>query len=343
MTTEARVPYATLLDTLRSILEQEGMQPERASLCARLFADASRDGVPSHGLNRFAGFVATIRSGQVKPNVTPTLAASFNALERYDAQSGPGPSGAHFAMARACGLAQQFGIGCVALGNSNHWMRAGNYGWQAADAGCIGICFTNGSPVMAPWGTHVPRLGNNPLVIAVPRAGGAHVVLDTALSQFSWGRLKILQRAGQQAPLPAGYSASGELTTDPAAVLEGGAILPIGYWKGAGIALLVDIVAASLANGLATCHVAKRGYDHGVSQTFIAIDPRVLGADPAPIIDEILADLHATPPTKPGTPVLHPGERTLQTRAQSMREGVPVDPDIWQQVLGMRQNLNASG
>lgn len=335
MSNELRVPCDELRDTFARILEAAGMQHGNASLCARLFADASRDGVASHGLNRFAGFVASVRSGQVKPNVSPILAARFNALERYDGQSGPGPSNAHFAMARACALAGEFGIGCVALANTNHWMRAGNFGWQAADADRLGICFTNGSPVMPPWGAHVARLGNNPLVIAVPRPHGRHIVLDMALSQYSWGRLKIFQRAGEQAPLPAGYTSEGQLTTDPAAILHGGATLPIGHWKGAGLALLVDIVVASLANGLASCHVAKREYDHGVSQTFIAIHPAALGTDPGPIIDDVLADVHATPPTTPGTAVMHPGERTMQTREQSLREGVVVDADIWQQVCGM--------
>ena len=75
-------------------------------------------------------------------------------------------------MARAIALARAHGIGCVALANTNHWMRGGSYGWQAADAGVIGICWTNTLANLPPWGAADPRIGNNPLVIAVPRAAG---------------------------------------------------------------------------------------------------------------------------------------------------------------------------
>jgi 3-dehydro-L-gulonate 2-dehydrogenase len=215
-------------------------------------------------------------------------------------------------------------------------MRAGNYGWQAADNGCTAICFTNGTPVMAPHGAHVAKLGNNPVVIAVPRADGRHVVLDTAMSQYSWGRLKILRAAGKQADLPAGFTKDGHLTTDPAAVLESGATLPIGHWKGAGLALLFDIVAATLANGLPSVDVAKNPFDTGVSQLFIAIHGNPLGGDPQSILDTILADIHNTPATDPNAKLLIPGERALRDRTENARLGCPVDPQIWSQISALQ-------
>jgi 3-dehydro-L-gulonate 2-dehydrogenase len=330
-----RIHYQTLLQTFHALLEKHGMSAPNAPLCAKLFADATLDGVPSHGVNRFAPFIASIRDGQVLPNATPSRDSAFAALERYHGNSGPGPSNAHFSMARACELATSHGIGCVALSHTNHWMRAGNYGWQAANNGCVGICFTNGTPVMAPHGAHVAKLGNNPVVIAVPRANGRHVVLDTALSQYSWGRLKILRAAGKQAELPAGYTREGEVTRDPGEILQSGATLAIGYWKGAGLALLFDILAATLANGLPSVEVAKNAYDHGISQVFIAIHGPALGTDPEPIIQAILDDLHATPPTIPGQPILAPGERTLREREENLRLGAPVDEKIWAQLQAL--------
>src|SRR5439155_10919673 len=112
-------------------------------------------------------------------------------LERWDGRRGPGNLNAYESMARAIAMARDHGIGCVALANTNHWMRGGTYGWQAADAGVIGICWTNTLANLPPWGAAEPRIGNNPLVIAVPRrgSGGAHVVLDMAMSQFSYGAL----------------------------------------------------------------------------------------------------------------------------------------------------------
>src|SRR5262245_20616180 len=145
------------------------MSTARADLSARLFAEASRDGVASHGLCRFLRFLRMIDNGSVDVHADPVLVESFGALERWDGRRGPGNLNAWSSMTRAIQLARQHGIGCVALANTNHWMRGGAYGWQAAEAGVIGLCWTNTLPNLPPWGDTVPRVGNNPLVIAVPR------------------------------------------------------------------------------------------------------------------------------------------------------------------------------
>src|ERR1700674_2717218 len=132
-------------------------------------------------------------------------------------------------MDRANALSREQGMGCVALANTNHWMRGGTYGWQAAEAGVIGICWTNTLPNLPAWGAATPRLGNNPLVIAVPRGrnAGAHVVLDMAMSQFSYGALASYRMRGESLPVPGGFDAEGLLTRDPAAIAASRRPLPI--------------------------------------------------------------------------------------------------------------------
>ena len=125
-------------------------------------------------------------------------------------------------------------------------MRGGTYGWQAADAGLIGICWTNTMPNLPPWGATEPCIGNNPLVIAVPRAKG-QVVLDMAMSQFSYGALESYRTRGQMLPVDGGFDEHGNLTRDPAAIESTQRLLPVGYWKGSGLAVVLDMVAAMLA------------------------------------------------------------------------------------------------
>src|ERR1035437_10196348 len=103
-------------------------------------------------------------------------------------------------------------MGCVALANTNHWMRGGTYGWQAAEAGAIGICWANTMPNLPPWGGVEPALGNNPLVIAVQRAG-EHVVLYMAMSQFSYSTLESYKNQGEMLPVDGGFR-SEEHTSD---------------------------------------------------------------------------------------------------------------------------------
>lgn len=325
-----RVPFETLATTLQEALEREGFETGRARACAILFAEASRDGVHSHGLNRFPRFIRSIRRGVVDVDAQPVLLASRGCRERWDGRAGPGNLNAWHCMGRAIDLAREHGLGCVAIANTNHWMRAGAYGWQAADAGMVGICWTNTLPNLPPWGSARPLVGNNPLVIAVPRPSG-HVVLDMAMSQFSYGALEGYARRGERLPVVGGFDSAGELTDDASAILASSRPLPTGFWKGSGLALLLDILAATFADGNATSDIGPDPeLEGGLSQVFLAIDPDFGGGgDPGGMAERIVAQLHGL---EPG--IRYPGQRVLEERARSLAEGVAVDATIWRSVTG---------
>ncbi len=330
-----RIPYDELFDGLLGVLLKLNFEQQRARLCARLFTDASRDGVYSHGLNRFPQFVRMIRNGVIAVDAQPELVAHFGSLERWDGKRGPGNLNAYQCMDRAIALSREHGIGCVALANTNHWMRGGSYGWQAAEAGAIGICWTNTLPNLPPWGASDPRVGNNPLIIAVPRAKG-HVVLDMAMSQFSYGTLATYRMRGEPLPVEGGFDAAGQLTRDPAAIEASKRPLPIGYWKGSGLALMLDMVGALLSGGCATYQIpADTERETNLSQVFIAVDPSCVdrAGTSVNVADQIVE--HLQPPPAVRGQVRYPGERVLQTRKENMANGIPVEPSIWREVQGL--------
>ncbi len=332
-----RIPFNDVLDRLAAILQALGFTPARAHACARLFAETTRDGVYSHGVNRFPRFVSTIRNGSVSPAAEPACVTSHGALERGDGRRGPGNLNAQAAIARAITLARQHGIACIALGNTNHWMRGGTYGWQAADAGLIALCWTNTMPNLPPWGAVNPAIGNNPLVLAVPRPAG-HLVLDTAMSQFSYGALESYRSHAQSLPVPGGYDSNGQLTQDPAAIEQSQRPLPIGYWKGSGLSILLDVIAAILSLGNATHQLSTDPLrESALSQTFIAIHPAALGdaARQAQIADDIVASIHAATPESPASPIRYPGEQTLRLRAENTALGLPIDDSTWSTISEM--------
>jgi 3-dehydro-L-gulonate 2-dehydrogenase len=332
-----RIPLEQVHARLTAVLRGFGFTEERALTCARLFAETTCDGTYSHGVNRFARFVAMVRNGSVDPAAEPRVVARFGALERWDGQRGPGNLNALAAMAQAIALSREHGIGCIASANTNHWMRGGTYGWQAADAGVIGICWTNTMPNVPPWGGVEPAIGNNPLVIAVPRAKG-HLVLDMAMSQFSYGALESYRRREQLLPVEGGFNAEGELTRDPGAIEQSQRLLPIGFWKGSGVAVMLDVMAAMLSLGNATHQVASDSLrETGLSQIFIAIDPRAFGDTPRieQIADEVVASLHRARPAEEGTSVRYPGENTLRLRAENRELGLPIDEAVWEDILKM--------
>lgn len=328
-----RIPFHQLQSEFKRVLLSLNFAEEKAEACARIFAENSLDGVYTHGLNRFPSFVELIKDGIIKPDAVPTPADAMGAIERWDGNLGPGILNARFCMDRAIELARDNGIGCVALRNTNHWMRGGTYGLQAAEAGMIGICFTNTIAILPPWGGVDPRLGNNPLVIAVPRKEG-HVLLDMAVSQYSNGKLQQYQAAHDQLPIPGGYDKNGELTADPGAILESRRSLPIGFWKGSGLSLMLDLLVTILSKGNSTPKITGQVKEYGVSQVFICIR-RDDDAQTTQLINEIITYAKTSRLEDESKPVRFPGEATLQTRDRNLREGIPVDEAIWQQVQAM--------
>lgn len=344
-----RVSYQDLSDALVGVLLKLGFEPKRARRCAQLFTETDRDGVYSHGLNRFPRFLAMIQSGLIDIHAEPELLASFGAMERWDGNIGPGNLNAWLCMERAIALAREQGIGCVALANTNHWMRGGSYGWQAADAGVIGICWTNTLPNLPPWGASDPRVGNNPFVIAVPRPAG-HIVLDMAMSQFSYGALASYRMRGELLPVDGGFDSDGMLTRDPGAIEDSNRPLPIGFWKGSGLALMLDLLAAMLSGGKASYQIDPiPERETRVSQVFMAIDPSCLdskssmkpnstpdstsdSADANSRVADQIIEHFQLPPHSKGERVRYPGYRVLQTRKENLANGIPVDPSIWQQL-----------
>jgi 3-dehydro-L-gulonate 2-dehydrogenase len=149
-----------------------------------------------------------------------------------------------------------------------------------------------------------------------------------AMSQFSYGALASYRMRGESLPVPGGFGSTGELTSDPAAIEASKRPLPIGFWKGSGLSLMLDMMAALLSGGRATHEIPPHPeQETGLSQVFIAADIAHLEAPGASsgIVDAILQDLQAR----------YPGERTLETRRQNMEQGVPVEPSIFELVCGL--------
>jgi 3-dehydro-L-gulonate 2-dehydrogenase len=328
-----KIPFDTLRSEFLRVLLQLNMSQARAGQCATIFAENSRDGVYTHGLNRFPTFVELIKDGLVAMDAEPVLENHLGLIEQWNGNLAPGMLNAKHCMQRAIDLAKQNGIGCVAIRDTNHWMRGGTYGWQAADAGCIGICFTNTIANVPPWGGIDPRLGNNPLIIAVPRQEG-HVVLDMAVSQYSFGKLMQYQSNHEELPLPGGYDQDGKLSTDATAIIESKRILPIGFWKGSGLSLMLDLLVTILSQGRSTQKITESNKEAGVSQVFIAIHQPDTDVT-RQMIEQIIAYAKSSRPEKENGTISYPGENTLRTRERNIKDGIPVDEAIWNKVLSL--------
>ena len=332
-----RIAYEEMKRQFARVLESRGFSAEDARSAGEIFAQNSLAGVYSHGLNRFPRVVEYLDKGEIDPNARATCVMRMGAIERWDGHRGFGPLNAWRAMERACALAKEYGVGVVALGNNNHWMRGGTYGWLAADLGCIGICWSNTMPNMPAWGGKDRKIGNNPLVMAVPRSNGEHAVIDCAVSQFSYGKIEDCHLRGVQLPVPGGYNEAGELTTDPAEIEKTWRVLPMGYWKGSGLSIVLDLIATVLTNGNSVAKIGTFGDEIGLTQIMIAIDPGKFNTsgETDDIVNGILADVKASVPAQEGGEVFYPGEMELARIRENREQGIPVIEEVWQRVLAM--------
>jgi 3-dehydro-L-gulonate 2-dehydrogenase len=335
-TTELRLSADEMESTLISIMLRHGFKEAAARTCAEIFVGNSRDGVYSHGVNRFVKFIKSVGDGVVKPEARAQKAGGSAAIEQWDGGMGPGPVNALLCTSRAIELAALHGLGCVALANTNHWLRGGTYGWKAAKAGYVFIGWSNTIANMPAWGAVNGKLGNNPLVIAVPY-GNEAIVLDMAMSQYSYGALEVHEMKNAQLPFPGGYDLHGTLTTDPSAIKKSQRALPIGLWKGAGLSLMLDVLATILSAGLSVSEITRQKSESKLSQVFIAIDINKLANYQSiqAVIANIINDYQQSIPIEAGKSVRYPGEQVLTIRAENSKLGIPVQRKVWDEIRGL--------
>lgn len=331
-----RIPFNQMQDVLYKLFVKHKFTEDKAKLMAKVYAESTLSGVNSHGINRIPSFIEYIENGLVKVDAEAEKVESFGSIERWDGHFGPGIINATKCTNRAVELAKHNGMGLVALRNTNHWMRGGTYGTQAADANCISILFTNTQPNMPPWGGKDSRIGNNPFIVSIPREQG-HIVLDMAISQFAFGKINDYKLKGEKLPYFGGWDNNNELSNDPEKILLKERGLPIGYWKGSALSIILDMLATLLSAGNSTYKIGLKEFETGISQVYLCIYPEIFNDKSLQqkLISEIIDYTHDVEPMTPGDRTYYPGERSSLTKAKNLKLGIPVNEGIWQKIIAL--------
>ncbi len=326
-------------DTLYRVFLKFKFSEEKANLIANIFTDNTLAGVNSHGINRVPLFIEYVINGSIKIDAEAEKIGSFGSIERWDGNLGPGIVNATKCTNRAIELAKQNGMGLVALKNTNHWMRGGAYGWQAANEGCISILFTNTQPNMPPWGGKESRIGNNPLIVSIPRENG-HVVLDMALSQFAFGKINDYKLRKEKLPIHGGWDLNDELSNDPEKILIKERGLPIGYWKGSALSIILDMLSTLLSGGDSTYKIGMKDFETGISQVYLCIYPSIFHDTnlQEKLLNEIIDYTHNVEPMKEGDQTYYPGEQSMRNRVRNMINGMSVSEVVWNNILRLLDN-----
>jgi delta1-piperideine-2-carboxylate reductase len=244
-----RVEIAALHDLVGRILGHSGMSAENAAIVAGVVVAAERDGAASHGLFRLRGYLATLRSGWVDGTAVPVVTQAAPGLVLADARNGFAQVALEAAHAQLCAAARAQGIAALCISNSHHFAALWPDVEPFAEAGFVALTVVNARSRIVTFGAQRKVLGTNPMAFACPRGSGPPLVWDQASSVVAQGEVLRAREAGHTVPQGVGVDASGHATTDPAAILDDGALLPFGGHKGAGIALMVEVLAAALTGG----------------------------------------------------------------------------------------------
>lgn len=334
-----RVPFETMKSEFKRVFIKYGMSEENAETCATIHAESSRDGIYSHGANRVPRFIGYVKDNWVDVNATPTVEKSFGAVAVYNGNMGPGILNSLYCTDRAIEMAKEHGIGMVGLRNTTHWMRGGSYGLYAARKGYVAISWTNTESCMPPWGGTDCKLGNNPFVMACPGDDGEPVMIDMAMSQYAYGKLQVVRQAGGKLPFPGGFDKEGNITDDPGAIEESMRILPMGYWKGASFAFMLDILGSVLTDGIGATDIDQvgKGSCGGASQVFIVIDPSKLsdGEHIKQTIQKAKAHIKSANLAEGTKSIWYPGEDYVLNKKENTEQGVFIDDGVWEEIKAL--------
>ena len=331
MSEAATLPAGVLERWTTELLAAAGLEGEAAAIVARTLVDASLRGVDSHGVARTPIYLERIRAGGINPRPRPRVEREEGALALMHGDDGPGQVAGVAATDHSIALARRHGVGVVAVRRSNHYGAAGFYAVRAARAGLIGISTTNSDPFVIPFGGRDVALGTNPIAFAAPVPDGVFC-FDMATSQVAINRIYNARDEGRTIPPGWGVDAEGRGTTDPVAVAAG---VPLGGYKGYGLAIMVEVLSAVLTGSGITHGVGRLYGDDGVAQDVghfhLALDPGPLvGTGPfAERLGSLLAELSGSVPGPGSDEVLVPGDPEERAAAERARTGIPLPAFLW--------------
>ena len=259
----------------KGVLEGNSVPPPNATIIAQCLVAADLRGVDTHGINRLPSYMARIRQGVLSATAQPTLHELTPVVAQVDAHNAFGFLAAHMGMAKACSIAEIYGIGMVSVKHSNHFGMSAWVVQQALDAGMMSLVFTNSSPALPVWGGKEKLMGVSPIACGAPAGKEKPFILDMAPSVAARGKIYKAKRRGEKIPKDWALDAEGRQTDDPAAALEG-VMLPVGGPKGSALSIMMDVFSGVLSGSAFAGHVTNP-YDPSkeadVGHFLVAIKP----------------------------------------------------------------------
>lgn len=324
------------------LLAAAGVPDQKADLVARSLVAANLRGVDSHGLQLLPYYLEQIQMGNIKPEADGRVASESGACIVYDGEYGIGQWVSQICCGHAAGLARQHGLGLVVARESNHFGAAAFWAQRISATGCIGIVMCNATPLVAPWQGKEPRFGTNPICVSVP--GTNTWMLDMATTTVALGKILNAQNHGRAA-IPEGWAmdSEGVPTTNTETALAG-LLMPLGGYKGSGLAMMAEILCAVLSGGAMSTQlggIRVQGQPMRTSQFFLAIDvARFMPlAEFERRMQALVAMVKSSTTARGYDEVLVAGDPEWRAEELRRKEGIPLSDGAWNALIQAAQQL----
>jgi (2R)-3-sulfolactate dehydrogenase (NADP+) len=264
----------------REALLRAGAHETMAETAAQHLVRAEEQGLPTHGMSRVPFYCSMLRNGRADGKARPSMAADKAAVCLIDNADGLPYESAAWAIEEVIQRARRNGIGFAGIRNSAHVGVLGIHLLKVAEAGMVGVAFTNSPAAIPAWGGKKALFGTDPVAFAFPRKGAQPIVVDLALTTVTRGKIMVAMQKGEKIPEGWALDRHGKPTTDPKEAIEQGSLFPIGGTKGAMLALAFELVCAALTGAAigpeADSFFSEQGNKPRIGQAFLAIDPGAL-------------------------------------------------------------------
>jgi LDH2 family malate/lactate/ureidoglycolate dehydrogenase len=344
---ETRVSFEVLQSFTADLFQSTGMDQEDAEFIAQSLVETNLWGIDSHGVLRVPIYIKRLLAGSCNPKPNIKTIKSAITLEVLDGDDGAGQIVGREAMARAIELAKTYNVGIVGAIRSNHFGAAATFTRMAVAEGMIGIAMTNVvQNVVAPGGSK-PIIGNNPISVAVPTYGEFPFVLDISLSTVAGGKLLLASKKGEKIPLDWGTDINGHPTDDPDEAFKG-FLLPVGGYKGLGLAYTIEILTGLISGGVfldAMKGMYKYPDDPSLTSHLMA------AVNLSAIMDrdemqqqmaDFIQTIHNSPMWDQSKEMLIPGELEYRTMQQRKQKGIPLPNNLYEELVALASELGVT-
>lgn len=332
-----RIQASALEDFARQMSIGVGIKPAHADLLARSLVESNLRGVDSHGVQLLNYYIDHMAAGCVALQAEGHVVSESGGCMVYDAENGVGQVVSSICCDHAIRMAKANGIALVTVRESNHFGAAAFWAKKIAADGLIGMVMCNATPQVPPWQAKDPRFGTNPICMAVPGRDEHTWLLDMATTTVAMGKIFKARFSGQP-EIPAGWAfdSEGVPTTSTEAAYKG-LPMPLGGYKGSGLAFMVEILVAVLSGGAMSTDlggIRNNTKPMRAGQMFLAIDvSRYMPVDVfLARMDDLVGRVKAARPAPGYDEVLIANEPEWRSKEARLVEGIPLSEGVWQEL-----------